>query len=31
VTDEDHGEDWRAHVGEEPETAGLSTDRARAH
>ena len=31
VTDEEPAEDWRAHVGEEPETAGLSTDRARAH
>ena len=31
VTDENLGEDWRAHVGEEPETAGLSTDHARAH
>ena len=30
MTDEEQGEDWRAHVGEEPETAGISTDRARA-
>ena len=31
MTDDNDGEDWRAHVGEEPESAGLSTDRARAH
>ena len=30
MTDEEQAEDWRAQVGEEPETAGLSTDRARA-
>lgn len=30
LADEEHEEDWRAHVGEEPDTAGLSTDRARA-
>ena len=30
MTDEDQGEDWRAHVGEEPETTGLSTDHARS-
>ena len=31
MAEEEQGEDWRAHVGEEPDTAGLSTDRARAH
>ncbi len=30
MTDEEQGEDWRAHVGQEPETAGIATDRARA-
>lgn len=31
MNDEEPAQDWRAHVGEEPDTAGLSTDRARAH
>ena len=31
MNDDEPGQDWRAQVGEEPETAGLSTDRARAH
>ncbi len=31
MTDDEQAQDWRAHVGEEPDTAGLSTDRARAH
>lgn len=31
MTDDEQAEDWRAHVGEEPDTRGLSTDRARAH
>ena len=30
MTDAEQGEDWRAHVGEEPETAGIATDRDRA-
>ena len=30
MSDEEQGKDWRAHVGQEPETAGIATDRARA-
>lgn len=30
MTDDDEGRDWRARVGEEPDTSGLSTDQARA-
>ncbi|MGI3902176.1 MAG: YihY/virulence factor BrkB family protein [Janthinobacterium lividum] len=31
MTDEEEAQDWRAHVGEEPDSSGLSTDLTRAH